>query len=58
MARLRVLWTITPVLPGAELKVESPGQFIPVPDGWEERSRLIRTIGNAMFFSVHPLGAQ
>jgi len=32
------------------VEVASPGQFIPVPEGWEERSRFIRTIGNAMFF--------
>ena len=32
------------------VELASPGQFIPVPDGWEERSRFIRTIGNATFF--------
>ena len=32
------------------VELASPGQFIPVPDGWEERSRFISTIGNATFF--------
>lgn len=32
------------------VELASPDQFIPVPDGWEDRSRLICTIGHATFF--------
>lgn len=31
------------------VELSSPGQFIPVPDGWEERGRFIRVIGHATF---------
>ena len=31
------------------VELASPGQFIPVPEGWEERSRFICTIGHATF---------
>lgn len=31
------------------VELASPGHFIPVPDGWEERSRFIRAIGHATF---------
>lgn len=31
------------------VELASPGHFIPVPDGWEERSRFIRTVGHATF---------
>ncbi|MEP7348198.1 MAG: DUF6036 family nucleotidyltransferase, partial [Gemmatimonadaceae bacterium] len=31
------------------VELASPGHFIPVPDGWEERSRFICTIGRMTF---------
>ena len=31
------------------VELASPGHFIPVPDGWEERSHFISTIGHATF---------
>ncbi len=32
------------------VELASPDHFIPVPDGWEDRSPFIRTIGRMLFF--------